>query len=138
VQTYTPEHYVIDHLMAHDYRNFFASESDFRCALGYPPFGRLVNLRLDGANGAAVEAQGKRLAEELRSLAQRNDRSRAVEVLGPAPAPIEKVRNRFRWQILLRSRQSAPLLEVARRARDFMPRGRGVRLHIDVDPYSML
>jgi primosomal protein N' (replication factor Y) len=138
VQTYTPEHYVIEHLLAHDYRNFFAVESEFRRALGYPPFGRLVNLRLDGADAAGVQAQGKRLAEQLRALTSRTDKSRAVQVLGPAPAPIEKLRNRFRWQILLRSRQSAPLLDLARWARDFVPRGRGVRLHIDVDPHSML
>ena len=138
VQTYTPDHYAIQHLLAHDYQGFFSMESEFRRALGYPPFGRLVNLRLDGADGSAVEMQGKRLAEELRRMAKRSGKSAALEVLGPAPAPIEKLRNRYRWQILLRSRQSAQLLSLARRARELLPRARSVRLHIDVDPHSML
>jgi primosomal protein N' (replication factor Y) len=139
VQTYTPDHYAIEHLLAHDYKNFFAVESEFRRALEYPPFGRLVNLRLDGAKAATVESQARRLAEELRKIEQRDSKPGArVEILGPAPAPIEKLRNRFRWQILLRSKQSAPLLSLARQARELLPRTRSVRLHVDVDPHSML
>lgn len=138
VQTYTPDHYVIEHLLAHDYKGFFAMEAEFRRALGYPPFGRLVNLRIDGADGAAVEAQGKRLADGLRAFCRSARRAGAMEVLGPAPAPIEKLRNRYRWQILLRGRRSAPLLELARRARELLPRSRSARLHIDVDPHTML
>ena len=139
VQTYTPEHYAIQHLLEHDYKQFFSVESEFRRALGYPPFGRLINLRLDGADGSTVEAEAKRLALELRAIAHNAGNSFAqIEILGPAPAPIEKLRNRYRWQILLRSKQSAPLLNLARRAREMRPRAGRVRLHIDVDPHSML
>jgi primosomal protein N' (replication factor Y) len=139
VQTYAPDHYAIRHLLAHDYRTFFDAESEFRRALDYPPFGRLINLRLDGPDAANVEAQAKKLAGALRAVESRGGKPNAqVEILGPAPAPIEKLRNRFRWQLLLRSKQSAPLLNLARRARELMPRTRGVRLHVDVDPNSML
>ena len=139
VQTYTPDHYAIHHLLAHDYKTFFGAESEFRRALDYPPFGRLINLRLDGPNAVNVETQAKKLASELRAVESRGVKTGAqVEILGPAPAPIEKLRNRFRWQLLLRSKQSAPLLKLARRARELMPRARGVRLHVDVDPNSML
>ena len=86
-----------------------------------------------------MESQARRLAEELRKIEQCDGKPGArVEILGPAPAPIEKLRNRFRWQILLRSKQSAPLLSLARRARELLPRTRSVRLHVDVDPHSML
>ena len=138
VQTYTPDHYAIQCLLTHDYKDFFNVESEFRRALGYPPYGRLVNLRLDGANGESVEACGKQLAEGLRAITERRREPGTIEVLGPAPAPIERLRNRYRWQILLRAKQSGPLLELARRARELLPRGRSVRLHIDVDPHSML
>ena len=138
VQTYTPDHYAIQCLLTHDYKDFFNVESEFRRALGYPPYGRLVNLRLDGANGESVEACGKQLAEGLRAITERRREPGTIEVLGPAPAPIERLRNRYRWQILLRAKQSGPLVELARRARELLPRGRSVRLHIDVDPHSML
>ena len=139
VQTYAPDHYAIEHLVARDYQGFFAAESEFRSALGYPPFSRLVNLRIDGPQRGDVESTAKYIANELRKMQRRSAASaEQVQVLGPAPAPIEKLRTRYRWQILLRSKQSAPLLRCARHARDIALPTRTVRLHIDVDPGSML
>jgi primosomal protein N' (replication factor Y) len=139
VQTYAPDHYAIQHLVRHDYKNFFAAESEFRQALNYPPFSRLVNLRIDGPKLSEVEKKSQELALQLRELKTRKPEVFAqIEVLGPAAAPIEKLRNRYRWQLLLRGKQSSALLEFARQARQLWPPGRAVRLHIDVDPYSML
>ena len=61
-----------------------------------------------------------------------------LEILGPAPSPIAKLRNRYRWQILLKARSRAALLALARRAVALMPKGRATRIHVDVDPYNML
>jgi primosomal protein N' (replication factor Y) len=139
VQTYAPDHYAIQHLVRHDYKGFFEAESAFRRALNYPPFSRLVNLRIDGPRLAEVEKKARTLASRLRESQTRDAQLRdQVEVLGPAPAPIEKLRNRYRWQLLLRSKRSSALLELARQARQFLPASRSLRLHIDVDPYSML
>ncbi len=139
IQTYAPDHYAIQHLLSHDYKSFFAAECEFRRALNYPPFGRLLNFRLDGPKQSEVEKRAQTLAGRLRELLARSARfAAAIELLGPAAAPIEKIRNRYRWQLLARSKQSAILLDFARRARELMPAGRGVRLHVDVDPYSML
>ncbi len=139
IQTYAPDHYALKFLVAHDYQGFFAAESEFRRMLNYPPYGRLINLRLDGPKMADVEQQAQTLAAGLcASLNRTVSHREQIEVLGPAPAPIEKLRNRFRWQILLKGKQSPALLELARQARALVPRARAVRLHIDVDPYSML
>lgn len=139
IQTYAPDHYAMEHLVAHDYKGFFAAESEFRRALDYPPYGRLVNLRLDGPKLAEVETRAKELAGALRDLQAGNAKfAEQIQVLGPAPAPIEKLRNRYRWQLLLRSKQSSTLLSFARQARELVPRSRSIRLHIDVDPNSML
>lgn len=139
VQTYSPEHYAIEYFVAHDYQGFFAAESEFRRALNYPPFGRLVNLRLYGSKLSEVETKAKTLAEQLHKLQASNPAfGDQVEVLGPAPAPIEKLRNRYRWQLLLRSKRSSVLLKFARQAQDLMQPSRTVRLQIDVDPHSML
>jgi primosomal protein N' (replication factor Y) len=139
IQTYNPEHYAIQFLLQHDYRGFFEAEASFRRALGYPPYGRLVNLRMDGTKEDEVEDNAKTLSAQLQELQRHHAKGgRSIEILGPAPAPIEKLRNRFRWQILLKGNQSSALLDLAARARRLWPNSRRVRLHIDVDPYSML
>ena len=139
IQTYAPDHYALEFLVAHDYKGFFAAESEFRRALSYPPYGRLVNLRLDGPKMSEVEQRARELAAGLRELQTGTAKFRdQIEVLGPAPAPIEKLRNRFRWQLLLKGKQSTALLDFARHARALLPRAPNLRLHIDVDPYSML
>jgi primosomal protein N' (replication factor Y) len=138
VQTYAPDHYAVEYFVAHDYKSFFNAEKEFRRALAYPPYSRLVNLRLDGPKLSEVETKAKKLGEQLRKLQLRDPAFGGVEVLGPAAAPIEKLRNRYRWQLLLRSKQSFALLNFARRARDLIQPSRTLRLHGDVDPNSML
>jgi primosomal protein N' (replication factor Y) (superfamily II helicase) len=139
IQTYAPDHYVIQHLIDHDYKGFFAAEIDFRRALNYPPFSRLVCLRLEGPRFEEVENNARMLGRTLRDNTSHNARFREkIEILGPAPAPIEKLRNRYRWQLLLKGKKSSALLELAKQAREMFPRSRTIRLHIDVDPYNML
>ena len=139
IQTYAPDHYAVQSVVTHDYCEFFSAEAESRRALGYPPFGKLVNLRLDGPKLDDVEAKGRALVDELRGYQRKQLRHRGkIEILGPAPAPIEKLRNRYRWQILLKGREIRGLRELAILARNSFVRGRKVRLHIDVDPYNML
>ena len=139
VQTYAPDHYTLQNLITHDYKEFFAAEIEFRRALNYPPFSRLVLLRLDGADGKGVAIQAKILGGELRRRqTEQKELLQGMEILGPAPAPIEKLRNRYRWQLLLKGQKGKSLLELAQAAREMLPPSRAVRLHIDVDPYNML
>jgi primosomal protein N' (replication factor Y) (superfamily II helicase) len=139
IQTYNPDHYALRHVLTHDYPGFFADELEFRRALSYPPFSRLVHLRLEGPKPLEIEETAKRLGEWLREESRRRaQRYPDIEVLGPAPAPILKLRGRFRWQILLKGKQSAALLALAAGAQARLPRTSRARLHVDVDPYSML
>ena len=139
IQTYAPEHYAIQHLIKHDYKGFFAAEVPCRRSLNYPPFGRLVNLRIDGPKADEVEKSAKALSVKLGDRLLRDAKlQEQIEILGPAPAPIEKLRNRFRWQILLKGKPSSSLLDLAKQARVLFPRSSSTRLHIDVDPYNML
>jgi primosomal protein N' (replication factor Y) (superfamily II helicase) len=139
IQTYAPDHYAIRHLISHDYTRFFTAEIEFRRALYYPPFSRLVCLKLDGPKLEEVEKKARMLGTTLQNRISRSSTGREkIEILGPAPAPIEKLRNRYRWQLLLKGKQSSALLDLAKQAREALPRSRTVRLHIDVDPYNML
>jgi primosomal protein N' (replication factor Y) len=106
--------------------------------LGHPPFARLVNLRLDGRDGARVETAADELARRLRAFAPQVGLGRDA-VLGPAPPPVARVRGRHRWQVLLRAGDVPALRRLARAAstvRAALLRTR-VRLVVDVDPYSM-
>ena len=139
VQTFRPAHPSLDAAARHDYATFIAGELARRRTLGYPPFTRLVNLRFDGRDAAAVE----RVARDVAGRLRRRARELGVGddgVLGPAPPPLERVRGRYRWQVLLRGADVPALRALARTARALAPPGRGPepRLVIDVDPYSLL
>jgi primosomal protein N' (replication factor Y) (superfamily II helicase) len=139
IQTYMPDHYTLQYVITHDYKGFFASEIEYRRSLNYPPFSRLVQLRVEGLKAQEVQAKARKLGEELGERQKRDLKlQEQIEILGPAPAPIERLRRRYRWQILLKGKRSAPLLELAYRAREIISPSRTARLYVDVDPYNML
>ncbi len=132
VQTYTPDHAVIQAVQQHEYEPFIATELAERAALNYPPYGRLILLRLSSTEAELVEQTALQIADKLRPLA-----STAYEILGPAPASILRVANRYRWQILLKfAEESLPQLPNWEEVRSHCPPS--VSLTIDVDPLNMM
>ncbi|MCM2264497.1 MAG: primosomal protein N', partial [Desulfuromonadales bacterium] len=132
IQTWSPDHYALEFVARHDYHGFAAVELPQRQALGYPPFGHLVNLVFSGNDARQVADTAGRLAVSLT-----RDRGE-VEVLGPAPCLLQKLRGRSRVQILLKAGQRPPL----RRLLDLVIAGcrlpGGVALTVDVDPLDMM
>jgi primosomal protein N' (replication factor Y) len=140
VQTYRPTHYAVRFAVAHDFAAFASEELRYRAALGYPPYSRLANLRFDGLDALGVEQSSHKVASNLRERNETFPRIRQARILGPAPAPIERLRGRFRWQILVKAKTAAdlrallsPIVERADRGRDG-----AVRMAVDIDPYGML
>ncbi|MGH7899001.1 MAG: replication restart helicase PriA, partial [Candidatus Binatia bacterium] len=141
VQTYRPTHYAIRFAIEHDFLGFAAAELGFRQGLGYPPFARLAHLRFDGPDAARVERRARELTGRLRAENARRPRLRQAAILGPAPAPLERLRNRFRWQVLVKGRDPKILQSLLRPViADLVSevRSSGVRAAVDVDPYGML
>ena len=136
IQTYRPEAPAVVAAAAHDYAGFFAAESAERAELGYPPHGRLIAVRVDGADGHAVAGVAQQLAV-LAEAAARREPEGQVEVRGPVPAPLERLRNRTRWQIWLRSADRHALRRVARNLLTAEIAGT-VRVGLDVDPISAM
>ena len=122
---------------AHDYPQFFAAESAERLELGYPPHGRLIAIRIDGPKENEVADTARLLAGLAEAAAARPDIGGTVEIRGPVPAPIERVRGRTRWQIWLRSADRQALRRVARSVLGAPLPGQ-VRVGLDVDPISAL
>jgi len=112
IQTFNPEHYALRHARTHDYKSFYREEIQFREALRYPPFGRIINLRLSSVNQEALTHQAKQLGQFARKLSERQ--KGRVEIIGPAEAPLSKIRGRFRWQMLIKGSDTALLHEIAR------------------------
>ena len=136
VQTRTPEHPAVACAARHDVDTFVARELADREELGYPPFSRLALVRLDGVDEARTAQAAQHLANA--ALAIEESTSGRVEVRGPSPAPVPRVRGRFRWRILLRGeRRDVRAAAIAvQRAAQTTPRE--VRVVVDVDPLSMM
>jgi primosomal protein N' (replication factor Y) len=132
VQTYTPEHPVIQGVQQHEYEAFTEAELQQRAALNYPPYGRLILLRLSSLDAAQVEQAAQMVAAQLGNIA-----ASGYEILGPAPANILRVANRYRWQILLKLAAGVPpALPDWNYVRSLCPAS--VSLTIDVDPMQLM
>jgi len=135
IQTYSPDHPAVIAARTHDFEGFAALETRSRAELGYPPFGRLAALRLSGPDAGRVESAALALARAIKD----GRRGAAVEILGPAPAPIAMVQGRHRWRVLLRGVRRDEMRRVILSAYDLIESPPpGVRIRIDVDPVSML
>jgi primosomal protein N' (replication factor Y) len=137
VQTYRPDTPAVVAAAAHDYTSFFTAETAARGELGYPPHGRLIAIRIDGPDGHAVAGTAQRLAQLADVMSRHADLAGKVDVRGPVPAPIEKLRGRTRWQVWLRSADRHALRRIARGvlAAEIET---GVRVGLDVDPMSAM
>jgi primosomal protein N' (replication factor Y) (superfamily II helicase) len=131
IQTYSPEHPVIQAVKHHDYDNFSNTELVGRSELNYPPYGCLILIKLSSVDESEVRNTAEKLAGECINLVGQN-----CEILGPAPASIMRVANRYRWQILLKlSPQNRETLTALNTLRAFCPKS--VSMTIDVDPINM-
>ena len=121
----------------HDFAGFMAEELAAREALGYPPFGRMLLLRLWGSKAEKVREAAEEAAEALAPPVS----AAGIQLLGPAPSPISLVKRKHHYQILLKMPAHFPVGDffpsLLRPLRDIV-RKHGVRMEADVDPYNMM
>ncbi|MGQ9653280.1 MAG: replication restart helicase PriA, partial [Thermodesulfobacteriota bacterium] len=138
IQTYSPQHPSILYSTTQDYLGFARHELETRREAGYPPFRRLVLFRLSGPREKEIASVAHLLGETGRRLCTG---TQGVTCLGPSPAPLARVKGRYRWQLLLKGESRRELHEVARTllgwTRTRLSSGR-VRVTVDVDPQSFL
>ncbi len=138
IQTALPGHYAVHHAVTHDYAAFAERELQERQSPAYPPLARLANVVLSGLEEEAVqEAAASVAAATLDEVARRRA---PVELVGPAPCAIDRIRKRWRWHFLLRSGSARALGMVCHWIQETRtPGGRGeLRLIIDRDPVALL
>jgi len=139
IQTLTPRHPVLQAVAEHDYEAFFASEIQVRAELGYPPFSRLALIRFSGPDEAETARLAEQAAEQARPLLAGLAEG-DLELMGPVPSPLARIKDRFRFQFMLRAQNVTVrhrfLTAWLPPVREKLPEG--LRLAVDIDPYSLL
>ncbi len=137
VQTFNPEHYAVKRAKEHDYPGFYGDEISLRRELGYPPFSRMVNLRISGTKKEKVAEDARQLGVLARRLSLDSSVREKVEVIGPAEAPIARIKGRYRWHLLLKGKDIKTLHTLvgnilAKTLED------GIDIKVDADPVNFM
>jgi primosomal protein N' (replication factor Y) len=135
VQAFRPDHYAIQAARSQDYEVFYAKESRYRKLSGYPPFTALACVTATGATMAHAQKRAGQFAAALRRSGDGG-----VRILGPAPAPLFRLKGRHRFQIIARAARRRALSDALHEALDRMERSRTPSrgILVDVDPASLL
>lgn len=133
IQTYNPEHYAVVTSKDHDYLAFYQNELALRKVLNNPPFSSLVRLLIWGPEESSVI----KVAQDLRDVF-----GEQIELLGPAPAPVPKLRNNYRWHLLIKGDSPEDLLQLLKLNQQQMETlfntNKNIKVSIDMEPQYMM
>ena len=138
IQTRVPGHHAVRCAVAHDYHGFVREEARGREQPVYPPFNRIANIVFSGTAESPTAKLAIRGADWIRALLR--ERGSAVTLIGPAPCPVQRIKTRWRWHVLLKSEQSGELTRVIRYflERFEIPKTAQLRATVDRDPVALL
>lgn len=144
-QTYNPDHYSLQLAKEHNYLGFYQAEIERRQDLQYPPFTEFVKIAFTGLNLEKVSQAAETFARICRELVveftnQAEETSESFELMGPAPALIPKIESKFRWQLLIKSKQQSKLNDLMRNVWEQFPfrKYSDVKIIRDRNPYSIV
>ena len=142
LQTYNPDHFSIAAAKDQDFKAFYNKEIIFRKALNYPPFSRIILLKISGKDSRKTKKYAMDVGDLCNTLKKSNNSFlKTVEILGPITAPLPRLSKHFRWQILLKGLSAKHLhwfvhqLLLKNRQRI---NSRDVKMVVDVDPFFMM
>lgn len=140
IQTYRPDHISFIAAKDHDTKMFAGQELSHRKTVGYPPFARLANIKISATDEKISQKTANQVFNIINCIKKDICDGNRMEILGPAPAPLFKLRGRFRWQMLIKAPSAAILRGLLSRANEnlFKCLPRKARLSIDVDPINLL
>ncbi|PYR97742.1 MAG: primosomal protein N' [Acidobacteria bacterium] len=135
IQSYFPDHYTFQLAITQRFEDFYARESRYRKAMFYPPFTALAGIMVADRDAVRAGNTAREIGEYLDSL-----RSNAIRILGPAPAPLERIKRMHRHQLLIKSASRSTLHQLLGRLREYIEDRKlgATRVFIDVDPVSLL
>jgi len=143
IQTLHPENYCISAVQHHDYKLFYSREIAFRKELAYPPFSRMINVRISGSREDQAREAAMRVADTGRGILETHPErySGTIQVLGPASAPLARLRGQYRFQCFFKGSRARSLhlftKDLLGDLQSVLSR-KGVRVDVDVDPVQVL
>lgn len=135
IQTYNPDHPIIGWAVAQNYKAFYESEIEHRQLLGYPPFTNIMRMVLSSRDEEAALQAARNFHQQLCDLI--DAREEDIDILGPAPCPLFKLRNRYRQQIIIKCDNMLLLKSIGERLL-YQGKRKGYKLAIDINPLNML
>jgi len=141
IQTFYPNHYALTFAQGQDYRGFYEKEAGFRRLLGYPPFKGLTQILVQEKSAHRGAGLAEKVGRAIRAACrERGALGSRVQVLGPAPAPVEKVRGLYRYQLLLKTDPGVEVSSILHPAFEDLGRRKAAirNVHVDVDSLSLL
>lgn len=139
LQTFNTEHESLHFALNHDYEGFAAHEIVAREQLNYPPSGRLIGFRILCPDQGKARETARLLAQRAKTLQTRSELYLSLEILGPAEAPLAKLRNQYRFHLIIKGPQASTLNSFARRIlgnEEWIPTS--AKILVDVDPLNLL
>ena len=138
IQTFYPDNPLLQQAEHYDYEGFYAREILLREALGYPPFAKAARILVSGLEEAAVQERLEELLAYCRSRLNAPDLA-ALQWVGPAKAPVERMKNRWRYHVILLAKTVGPLRRCLVLAREFyLEKGEEPRVVLDMEPKTLL
>lgn len=137
VQTFNPHHYAITRACNHDSLGFYQEELSARKEFGYPPFSRMVNVRISGSLEEKVIRCAHELGTYARQLCHTKNLQHEITIIGPAEAPIARIKGRYRWQMLMMGPKVSTLHAFTRRILADAGKWKSM-LRVDIDPLGFM
>jgi len=139
IQTRVPQHHAVTCAVTHDYHDFVRRELDGRKTPPYPPNVRLANIVVSGLTEAATASLAVQATTWLHALLRKRPMP-GIVVVGPAPCPVERIKNRWRWHLLIKAENPGELTRLGRYflERFRVPKEADLRVMLDRDPVALL
>ena len=132
IQTYNPDHYAIIDAQKQDYDIFYSQEIELRKMLNYPPFCDIIVIRFSGENVKEIQNVSKKVYDKINNLNEDG-----LFIYKPVPAPIDKIKNKYRWRIILKCKLTSRVLDIIK----YGIENSGVKdtsIVVDINPNSMM
>jgi len=130
IQTYNPDNYAIMYSKKQDYDLFYKTEIDLRKKLNYPPFCDIILIRFNGKNIDEIERVSNKVYKKLMSF-----KTKDMWVYKPVPSPIDKIKNKYRWRIVVKCKLNSKMLDIIKLCID--EKVKDTSIIVDINPGNM-
>lgn len=137
LQTYNPDSYSIKHASKHDFENFYEEEIKIRHSMNYPPFSKILLVNLSSKNEDILIKSIQNIGIILKNFLNNNDN---IDILGPCPCVLSKIKEHYRWQILIKGEFDNELAMDIKNIiyKNLKATGEEIKINIDINPSSLL